>query len=1565
MGQQRALKLIICLAGLAIFVTLEPTHALAQLMTEVQVTKTSLKEDKDPSAETSILPQPDRETLKLLKDAKLLIEKERFGEAVRILGDILSSPDDSFFATTPPSKEGLLQIRGLHDEAEQMLGVLPQRAIELYELQFGAQAKRLLQIAIDEGDTRAPADISRRFFHTDAGAQATWLSALASMDEGRWKAAALAFERLQKLPAKANQYEPLLSVLKAISLEQAGEHESAEQTWETLQKRTSNASVQLAGKVVPLFGNATETFDEFLARTELSGEGAFELGTSSNLAAISNTDRTLPLGTPQRNASVDAGLPLLKQTWRARITDRPLAETQLRKQREACIDNGTITIPRFYPLVVDGVLFGRTLNTLIAIDTKTGKRLWEAEIEKADETAQAMLTSIHRPTQIIQNLMRRIWEDSIFGQLSSDKRNVYAIEEININNEGITVQQQAAPAVVMARMASDQDQGPNNALVAFDAKTGQRRWVCSKDTDGTPFFFLGPPLPMDGTLYALAESQGEMNLVAIAPASGEVDWSQRIAVIEKPTARHLAISYAAENTNNARMPAVADGVMVCPTGVGAIIAIDPTTRALLWAHCYERLGKQQNRVVFVNGIPRGQNQDRIGEELLIHDGKVFSAPFDSNYLYCLDLITGKELWKKDFSDNAFLGGVYKDHLLMVGNKKFQTLDTENGNPIHSCEVGKMLGEEDYVLITGCGFRNEGIYYAPTSSHHIVAFDIEKGKIIQQTCTREPIILGNLVAAEDRIFSQSLDGIEAFHQLKAIRTKTEKQLKENPNDLAAIAMEGELLLAEDKIDLAIEKFRHVHRTQPTPISGARLLNAFCIALKDSYPQYRDARPEIESLLQTEEQRSEYWYLCIRGEIAEHHLDSAADACFHLANLENRSQMIKRGRYQTVRQDRFVQTQLGIIYENLDPAEQEKLAQKILVQLDAVLESGDLMDLHRAWNCYASLPPVATRYYKIIEKIWKIDPALAELILERTIRFGDREEAATAMIHWAELLRSANRTDDAAACYREAIRQWKEVPLLTGQNQTPYSKVAAMSSDDPVRASLVSHDQWPQGHTVEQSKMAQSQDGFRNVNTRVHIIPIGTPSPIFRDKQLLYTGQNLELRDSYNREVWSLSLVDENDPNVIYYGHQGMRCSTVGHMIFLELPNRLIAINAWNPNHPKIAWQTERGAIANIPGMPTASSNFCRMHFAGFTQGMFSQSLNPLGVPGIDFGFQLLTLSGTELVAVDPFDGSTLWSQRKLPNQIDLNSDGNLLFVSQPNRNNEPTIMMRLIDGGRDVPIKSKSTSAKDTAKNAQDKNTEKEEMARKAGELAAKLFMNANRSNTRPPQKILSLGRNMLTFTDSRVPREYRFALVDCLTKETIWGPKKYNYQVKWRLLDQDYIGVIDREGNFELFRIADGKTLIRQQLKLDGTLQGIFLQSMGDRVGVIVWTNPKANQTNNNMSYLPIIQYLQQGRIYTFGWDGQPGMSKHEDGVLVQQQGFLLEPPTRLPVVTLMSQTIDQKNPKNPWKTKFQVIDNRSGEEILSKEISESIQSFEIIGNPDENTVEYQLNEEKYTIRFK
>ena len=44
-------------------------------------------------------------------------------------------------------------------------------------------------------------------------------------------------------------------------------------------------------------------------------------------------------------------------------------------------------------------------------------------------------------------------------------------------------------------------------------------------------------------------------------------------------------------------PALADGVLVCPLGAGAVVAIDIATRTLLWAHRYDRAGDGADRRV--------------------------------------------------------------------------------------------------------------------------------------------------------------------------------------------------------------------------------------------------------------------------------------------------------------------------------------------------------------------------------------------------------------------------------------------------------------------------------------------------------------------------------------------------------------------------------------------------------------------------------------------------------------------------------------------------------------------------------------------------------------------------------------------------------------------------------------------------------------------------------------------------------------------------------------------------------------------------------------------------------
>ena len=68
---------------------------------------------------------------------------------------------------------------------------MPREGRELYELQYGARARQMLDEALEAGDMERLAEVSRRFFHTRAGYQATFLLGLYHFDHGRPMAGAL------------------------------------------------------------------------------------------------------------------------------------------------------------------------------------------------------------------------------------------------------------------------------------------------------------------------------------------------------------------------------------------------------------------------------------------------------------------------------------------------------------------------------------------------------------------------------------------------------------------------------------------------------------------------------------------------------------------------------------------------------------------------------------------------------------------------------------------------------------------------------------------------------------------------------------------------------------------------------------------------------------------------------------------------------------------------------------------------------------------------------------------------------------------------------------------------------------------------------------------------------------------------------------------------------------------------------------------------------------------------------------------------------------------------------
>ena len=83
-----------------------------------------------------------------------------------------------------------------------------------------------------------------------------------------------------------------------------------------------------------------------------------------------------------------------------------------------------------------------------------------------------------------------------------------------------------------------------------------------------------------GRLYELAEVSGEIRLLALEAATGKVLWSQQIALVEQDVLRDPARRWTAVS------PSYADGILVCPTANGAIVAIELATRSLLWGYQY-------------------------------------------------------------------------------------------------------------------------------------------------------------------------------------------------------------------------------------------------------------------------------------------------------------------------------------------------------------------------------------------------------------------------------------------------------------------------------------------------------------------------------------------------------------------------------------------------------------------------------------------------------------------------------------------------------------------------------------------------------------------------------------------------------------------------------------------------------------------------------------------------------------------------------------------------------------------------------------------------------------------
>lgn len=768
---------------------------------------TDIRSDDGPeeaSDEGGIALPTDRLKERQLDRVRRLAADGRFSDSATLLDEILAGDRDFFFRPG----DGGSTWRSIKTEASGLLGGFPEAGREAYELQFRARAERLLEQAIVAGDAPGVVAVARRWFHTPAGRRATLLAALDGIETGRPLEAAAWLERLAAAPG-AGEFEPTLSLMRAVAWWRAGERRTAGDVLDGL-KRSGIRSVRVGGRDVPL-DHTPGSAGEWLEKVA---------GPPAGGSRQSAREWWVHRGDASRNALVDASRPLLVPRYRVPLTRHPEEGRLLERRRKLFADRDMPLLPAGSPLAVDGLLLAHTPMGLLAVDFETGKRVWlrtggaagsffdsGASGDDGDEGGNAEARAA----------IRGVFEDATSGTLSSDGELVFAVESDPASLAG--------PSGANVDMFRQFSSGPRatNVLAAYRlAKRGEPAWRLSgadaagRRADGDPLgigmqqlqasqgkWFLGAPLPIGDQLFVLVEERGEIRLEVLGAADGSLRWSQPLAELDE--GMQIGNRESHLRRVGGLSPSFADGVLVCPTGAGTVVAVDLATRTLLWAYTYSQ-PKGGDSILLPNGVRVQRGVGGGGARMIVNGqlvgaagptaatgwrdsspvlvgGKIVLTPRESDEIHCLDLRTGSVVWKAPRQDGLYLAGAVDGRAIVVGRRGVRSLALADGGPAWSESTG-FAG----ACPSGRGVLTGGRLFLPLDTPEVVEIDLADGSVAGRSPARGHVA-GNLVAYRGEVVSQGVDSLDVFHQASALGERVDTALRTRPGDPWAALWRG--------------------------------------------------------------------------------------------------------------------------------------------------------------------------------------------------------------------------------------------------------------------------------------------------------------------------------------------------------------------------------------------------------------------------------------------------------------------------------------------------------------------------------------------------------------------------------------------------------------------------------------------------------------------------------------------------------------------------------------------------------------------------------------------------------
>lgn len=1223
--------------------------------------------------ETQITPEIDRNVELAIREARQLIEQKQFLPAVERLQAVLDHSEDYFLAkdfetrssspTTPPKASNPIgpvrQPRvvpgpvppvpnippepdvptapsgpmattegSIRAQVLRILAELPPDGRNVYETEFGPRARDLLKQATARNDFAAMSQLVRRYPMTTAGFQALQMLAARAFDREQPLRAALLSETLLNHPQASGPLKGPLLLQTAYAWHLAGEREKSLVALEAL--GAEKGPLKIGGQAVDPrpenfdspewlkahFGRPVEQSLQIVEAWEMPRGGV----TGSESATV-----TCPVGGGQWSVSPREYLRLLSDP--VANGEQIKAFDDLTSQVERAMrENNRLSQPAWMPLVVGDVVVYRTLNDITAVSLKTGKLLWRSSTTDGMMAWLFQSTKAHTDNLSSTSLLTfrgylrfKMYRDQLSGSLTSDGTLVYAIEE---------AESQFSPLLNRGRMPFGAQivTDPANKLVAYELKGGRLLWEVG-GVSGTPpaelssYFFLGAPVPLEGRLYCLAESKSEIRLLSLIPGEKgpRLDWSQALVTSDRGY-------FVAPRRLAGLVPVIDEGLAVCPTANGSIVAFDLVQRQLRWGYSYDSFIR---RNLQGGDFPTDEEEGRwLDSNPILVDGRVITTPRDSSDLLCLNLADGKLIWKRAREQGLYVAGVIDGRVIVVGRSQITAYSLADGSEAWKEPV-------EIPEPAGRGVRIEAQYLLPLSTGEIATMDLATGRILGRSRLPEGRSPGNLVVGSGSLVSSGIHDVIGFRSMADVEQQIRQQLAVNPVDPEALALRGELKLHRGLESEAIADLRQSLKQKPTPQVKQLLAETILNRLKGDPKELMKSAEELSDLAEAPRVNAEFRRLYASA------LNDAGDrvgAVTQLLRLAIGSPIpdemfsIEPGRMISLEQS--IRSQLFQIYENADAGQQERIRRVVGIERDAAIAAPDgKLRVSRLIKLLVGHPAAERHLLGLAENRDALPDELSRVrLLERLSQSGIRSIAAEATASMAAALLAADSNDAAVPWILDLKTRYSQEVCRGGKTGRQWADEWLARADVKIP---VTSDPWPTGE-------------FRVKRTEESTLLATFPVEVVTRESHYFQGWTFETdslvttltaRDSSSRVAWRLPLPNNNEElrgqsGQIHICGRRLAFSVGTWLRVMEVkslytPPDVLFDKSLRPHSPTMSRRmenrAERRLLANGREFPLQSDG---RGTPGFLLGLSDEALC----------FQL----DNRLYAADPETGQLLWS-----------------------------------------------------------------------------------------------------------------------------------------------------------------------------------------------------------------------------------------------------------------------------------------------------------------------------------